>query len=582
MKKYFLIPVVLIFSNSFTSNAQPVVKQQSQLNAYFNFLNNAGFSGQVLVAEKGKLLYRKDFGYANKETLYPVSSTTSFNIGSLTKQFTATAILLLEQDGMLSTSDTLGKFWDTLSAEKKAISIHQLLTHTGGFQRQAFPTADIVSKNELLNKIFTEPLQRKPGTSFQYSNAGYEVLAAIIEKISGLPYKDFIRKKFIIPYGLTHTYFNTDDLFNLNHKIAIGYNEWKEINYPVVDLVNWNNTGASNILSTDNDMYNWFSLITSDKILSAVQTRKLFTPFTKTGEEEEYGYGWYITKTDDDKKLIYHGGDLSGFHSELLYYPENNRVVYIITNNELFGYGISKYRIEAAIPKILSGKKIDFPLKTIKIKTDALNKYCGAYELDSANSFKVWNNGGQLTIAAWGQTAINLLLSKKEKPGMNLDSVSEKSAQLIYSVIAGKDEIAKNMLSPENFEIYYPPLKEKYNGYSNVMGGNAVVSIGGTIPVYWRGGGIYRTYIKLKFPAGNNTFYMGWGPRGIYDVTANDDRPFPLIYPIVFLADNKYVVYDIDHSNATAIEFTRDQNSVVKNLSIKDDNGSIILFKKIK
>ncbi len=553
-------------------------QQINTLKEYFQFLENAGFSGQVQIAEKGQMIKRQDFGMANRETKQPVTSTTAFNIASLTKQFTATAILLLEQEGKLNCGDTLGKFWDTLSEEKKAISIHQLLTHKSGFKRQLFPTGGKISKTELISKIFTEPLQSKPGISFQYSNTGYEVLAAIIEHVSGISYTEFIRHKFILPYGLIHTYFNTDDLKDINHEIAIGYNEWKEINYPILDSQNWNNTGASNILSTDNDMMKWFSLILNNKVLSASQTQKLFS----AAENEEYGYGWYVTKTDDNERLIYHGGDLAGFHSELLYYPDRDRVIYIITNADLFGYGISKYRIEENVPKILRGESIDFPLNSVKYKPEILYKYCGTYQFDSSNYYKVWINGEQLTMGASGQTAINLSLSKKSRHKLNLDSVCQISFNLLNFVLDSTKENGKDILSGENFNFYFPFLKEKIISYSKAMDGMPVISVAGTIPAYWRGSGMCRTYLNLKFQAGSTPVYLGWGPKGLYDITFNDDRPFPLIYPLVCLSESNVLIYDIDHSNVTPIQFTLDQKKVIKSLSIKDDDGRILLFKKIK
>lgn len=561
---------------------QLLTNQPSQLKEYLSFLSNAGFSGQILVAEKGKILSNHAFGYSNKETMKRVTPTTAFNIASLTKQFTASAILWLEQNEKLKTSDTLGKFWDTIPVDKRGITIHQLLNHNAGFGRQVVKTVEIISKNELLGKLFSSNLKHKPGSAFQYSNSGYEILAAIVEKVSGISFKEFIRQTFIIPNNLTHTYFNTDNLVEINHEIALGYNEWEEVSNCYSPPANWNNTGASNILSTAEDLYKWFTLIKTDKILKSIQRNKLFSVSTKTDEDEEYGYGWYIAKTTTGKQLIYHGGDISGYHSEFRYFPEDDKTIIILTNQELFGFGIFKYRIASNIFKAISGTQIAFPTKTIKFKKDSLYKFCGIFQIDSINSFKIWINGDQLTLGASGQEAIDLLVPKATRIQSNLKAATENSLILINAVISGDDEKVKNIISTNSFEFFYSALKETYIAHSNAFGGIPVVSSLGTIPAYWSGDNTSRTYIKLDFPAGSSVFYFGWTPKDIYDVTANSDRPFPLIYPIIFTDTQKCFSYSLDNSYSTEMKFIENKNGIIIGMTISDENGVQLTFKKIK
>lgn len=563
--------------------AQLDAKQPAEkLNEYFDFIEHAGFSGQILVAEKDRIIASRSFGYANRETQYPVSTTTAFNIASITKQFTAVAILWLEQNNKLKTSDTLGKFWDTLNVEMQTISIHQLLTHTSGLPRQVVPTDALISKIELLSKIFATKLIDKPGNRFQYSNAGFSILAAIVEKTSGIPFEEFIRQKFIVPYKLTHTYFNADDLFPINHSIAIGYNEWSEVNNPANQVKSWATTGASNVLTTAEDIFKWFTLVRTARVLNATQTGKLFTSFVKTDEEEEHGYGWFITKSSDGKKQIYHDGDISGFHSEFNYYPENERVIYAIGNQELFGLGIfPKYRLTLNIFKILSGTPVSFPFRSVTPDKQVLARYCGTYQLDSDNFLKVWDNGGKLSVGVWGQKSIDLLVPKaSEIQGKHL-ALSEKSLALVTSASEGQDEVAKKILSPSQYDFYFAFLKEKINAYAAAMDGDVSISLGGTIPAYWQGRGSFRTYIKLKFNSGANLLYLGWNPNGLNDITINNDRPYPFIYPLISLSNENWLIYDLDNSKATTVQFVADVNSVIKELVIEDSNKAKATLKKV-
>lgn len=580
--EYRVYLLILIFCFPAISNAQTAARELDRLNQYFDFIEHAGFSGQVLVAEKDKILASRSFGYANRETQYPVSATTAFNIASITKQFTAVAILWLEQNNKLKTSDTLGKFWDTLNVEKRAITIHQLLTHTSGIPRQVIPTGSVISKNEVLKAIFASKLVDKPGNKFQYSNAGFSILAAIVEKTSGIPFEEFIRQKFIIPYKLFHTYFNADDLFKINHSIAIGYSEWSEVNNPTNQVKSWATRGASDILTTAEDLFRWFTLVRTSKILNETQTKKLFTSFVNTDEEEEHGYGWFITKSGDGKKQIYHDGDISGFHSEFNYYPENERVIYAIGNQELFGLGIfPKYRLTLNIYKILAGTPVSFPSNSVTRRKNELVKYCGTYQLDSVNFLKIWDNEGKLSVGAWGQRSLNLLVPKASEIQDKLISISEKSLALITSASKGQHETAKQILSPGQYDFYYTFLKEKINAYNTAMDGDVTFSLGGTIPAYWQGKGAFRTYIKLIFNSGTNLLYLGWNANGLNDITINNDRPYPFIYPLISLNNENWLIYDLDNAKATTVQFIADANSVVKEVVMEDNNKSRISLKKI-
>lgn len=581
MKKYIFSVFVFYFLGTLFSVAQGIDQKLIQLNTYFTFLNNAGFSGQILVAEKGRVLDSKVFGFANKETKYPISSTTAINIASLTKQFTAAAILWLEQSGKLKTTDSLGVFWNTLAPEKKSITIHHLLSHTSGFKRQVVPSNVQIGKDELLKQIFLSELISMPGKLFRYSNAGYEILAAIIEKVSGLSYKEFIHQKFIIPNKLEHTFFDTDDIARISQKIAFGYNEWKQVSNSINPKTNWNNTGAGNLLSTAEDLYKLFSLITTNKILNQYETNKLFTAAVKAYDDEEYGYGWFLYQDSDRKKLIYHGGDLTGFHAEFRYFPDDNRIIIVLSNQEVFRLGVFKYRIASALNKILSGNPVEFPKETKQPHIDSLYKYCGTYRLDSANSIKIWQDGERLKVGVWGQLAVNLLGGKATANKYKLDSISEVSKKLIHTLINEDVSMAEKLITPEEYKSYYSLLQNKYKDYFKAMDGNPSFSVGGTIPAYWNGEEFFRTYVKLKFATGECNFYLGWGPKGIHDVTINDDRPFSLIYTILFRDENQFLVYDLDNAFGTDIYFKIDLSAVVTALEIIDNKGVETSFGRV-
>lgn len=158
-----------------------------ELNEYIRSLEGFGFSGQVLVMEKGKLLLSKGYGAAKTNPLKPINVQTVFEIASLTKQFTAAAILHLEMEGKLKTEDALTKFFNNVPEDKAAITIQQLITHTSGLPRDVIQNSstEIVNREETVSRILSAKLTAKPGERYAYSNTGYHLLAAIIEKLSG-------------------------------------------------------------------------------------------------------------------------------------------------------------------------------------------------------------------------------------------------------------------------------------------------------------------------------------------------------------------------------------------------------------
>ena len=183
---------------------------KGKLSDYLNRASAYGFSGQVLIAENGKILLNQAFGYADKERRIASTPNTAFNIASLTKQFTATAILRLETDGKLKTFDTIGQYLENVPADKSNITIHQLLTHTSGLSRGSDGEKN-TTRDETVEKILKQSLAAKPGEQFHYSNNGYQLLAAIIEKVSGQTFASYLSEKLFKPSGMSQTGFYQDD-----------------------------------------------------------------------------------------------------------------------------------------------------------------------------------------------------------------------------------------------------------------------------------------------------------------------------------------------------------------------------------
>ncbi len=284
-----------------------------------------------LIAEKGNIIYQKAFGLSNLELKTPMKINQVFELGSITKQFTAIAILMLAEKGKLHLSDTLDKYiFDYPNGNK--ITIHHLLTHTSGVKNFTSVKGlhkiekEDLSPEELINFFKNEPIDFAPGEAFKYSNSGYVLLGHIIEQVSGEKYSDFISQHIFKTLGMTNSYYASNR--NVIENRASGYNK-KNGEYKNNRYISFNIPYAEgSLMSTTVDMFKWQKAITNNLLINQKTTQNAFTNYTlNTNKQINYGYGWHI-RTIDGMQSFEHGGSIMGFKSMGIYLPESD--IYII------------------------------------------------------------------------------------------------------------------------------------------------------------------------------------------------------------------------------------------------------------
>lgn len=298
-----------------------------------------GFSGSILIAKEGKIILNKGYGMADRENNIPYTSSTVSTTGSVTKQFTATAILKLVEMKKLKTTDPISYFFKNLPNDKKEITIHQLLTHSAGLiDGIGEGDFDDIPREKYFKALFATKLLQQPGSKYAYSNAGYSILARIIEISSRQDYERFLYQYLFKPAGMHQTgYFIPQWEDGL---IAKGYvhgiiNIGSMISrYQDMGKVAWTLKGNGGIHSTPEDMYKWYKALKSNKIISPPLFEKLTTPYILEyeGGTSYYGYGWAIQNSKSNTKIITHNGGNHIYFHDFIWLPEEDVLIILFTN----------------------------------------------------------------------------------------------------------------------------------------------------------------------------------------------------------------------------------------------------------
>lgn len=331
----------------------------TKIDTYLNASVKNGFSGSVLVAIKGKIILSKGYGWSDRNKKILNSSSSIFNIGSITKQFTGSAILKLVEEGEIKTSDKISQFYNEAPDDKKNITIHQLLTHTSGISnRTGGFRYDEASKEKFLNEFFNSKLQSPPGTKHQYANANYIMLAAILELVSKQDYGTFLHENLWMPSDMLNTgykgiTFNSERLahgyyFNITDGIWVDWGATQE--HLPYNNKHWYSIGKGDIHSSVEDLYKWHLALNDNRVLSS-KTRELQeTPHVAENDRatSHYGYGWAVFNSDRDSKVITHNGSNGIYFADFIRFIDEDVVIIYLTNTilgndtENVGWEISK------------------------------------------------------------------------------------------------------------------------------------------------------------------------------------------------------------------------------------------------
>ncbi|OOM80656.1 penicillin-binding protein 4* [Clostridium puniceum] len=296
------------------------------------------FSGSILIAKDDEVLLNKGYGIADYNKRLPNKPQTIFEIASLTKQFTATAILMLQEQKLLNVNDSLSTYISDYP-NGDDITIYNLLTHTSGIPDYLDYADSIDTENhnlvytpeELIKLFKNEPFNFNAGTSFEYSNSNYILLGYIIEKASNITYEDYIENNIIVPLNLTSTGFLSNETDVKNKSIGYYFiNKHSNEHAEAPKMEGLMSYSAGEIYSTSEDLLKWENALFSEELITKESLNEMFTPYLNN-----YGYGWFTYENEDEDKIVFHSGNLPGYTSFVEKNLDKNYLIIILCNENI-------------------------------------------------------------------------------------------------------------------------------------------------------------------------------------------------------------------------------------------------------
>jgi CubicO group peptidase (beta-lactamase class C family) len=367
------------------------VSQDKQIDALFKEWNTPNTPGaSVAVIQHGKLIFAKGYGIANLEYNIPIKPDTVFHVASVSKQFTAMAVVLLELEGKLSIDDDIHKYLPELPDYGAKITLRNLLQHTSGIRDQwqilalaGWDIQDVITQDQLLRMIFRQKeLNFPPGTRNLYSNAGFTLLAEIVTRVSGMPFPQFCAERIFTPLHMTHTHFH-QDLTQLVPGRAYSYGN-KATGFAAAPL-NYANVGATSLFTTASDLVLWLDNFRHPEVGGAAGVARMQEEgVLADGKHTHYGLGIALDAYRG-LQAISHGGGDAGYRSEVIWFPEQELGVAVISN---LG-SVNPDRLAKSVAEVylgdkmtpLEGKKNDAEPKYVSMDPQELEKFVGVYPI---------------------------------------------------------------------------------------------------------------------------------------------------------------------------------------------------------
>ena len=420
---------------------KPVVSGETgrRLDEYLSRLEKFGYSGGALAVRGKDVLLMKSYGPGDASRRVPLTTGSVYNLGSITKQFTAAAILTLEMQGRLSVTDPVSKYLGAVPADKSGITLHHLLTHSAGLESDFAPTDyDPVGRDEYVRRALQSKLLFAPGAGYEYSNAGYSLLAAIVEIVSGQGYEAYVTERVLKPAGMRETGYKLPKW--APDRIAHGYQEGQDwgtilerIQEP--DAPYWTLRGNGGLHTTLGDMLAWHRALATDVVLSADARAKYFKPYVAEGPAglSHYAYGWAVGKSARGTAVVQHNGGNGIYVAEFVRFPEEDAMLFVTSTDTT----IPATPVVENLETMLFGGTVVLPPRVVGLAADRLSALSGEWRLPGGGVLSVAVHDGALDVRPRGQEAFAALAALPPARAAWAAEVASRTAEIAAKAFAG-------------------------------------------------------------------------------------------------------------------------------------------------
>ena len=581
-----LVPLIvgLLFLPGFASpdsHSEPVASVASErLGEYLSRIEPFGFSGAVLVAKDGDILLNQGYGIADRSKEVPNSANTVFSTGSITKQFTAAGIMKLEMQELLHTFDPIAGYLPGVPSDKAGITIHQLLTHTAGITVSSGRDYDRIGRDEAVSTILAEPLRFAPGERFEYTNSGYTLLAAIIEKVSGQPYELFLRENLFEPAGMEFTGYRLPRW--QDRTVAHWYVGEVDNGTPLArPYPYWNLFGNGGILSTTEDMFRWHQALLDETVLSSEAKEKLFTP-----ELMYYAYGWDVRETEHGTLIEHNGGSMLGNSAEMLRYVDAGVAVVLFCNQSYSRRPTCELIKDKVVSLVFDGE-VTVPGAVDLTRPAETDLPWSEFELPSGGRLTASAESGFVTLAARGQDAVNVLLSAEPDETLTYDQLNRRPVAIFEAAARGDySELESSLAVSSPFGQRLEPKSERLyrarraidmvlrqaDEYAEALQTTEAV---GTVPSFLLKGGAVTT-VELRSSQGDSVFFrIAWFDKEVIDI-----GPVPSGHAfevrVLPVGRGEFIGYDIGTASGVRFDFLPAEVGSVASLSLDTNVGQLL------
>ena len=489
---------------------------RARVGAYMDRLAGVGYSGAVLVLRNGTPIVERAVGFANRDAGIRADTRTTWNLGSITKQFTAAAILRLEELGKLHTTDSITRWFPGAQGPKRQITVHQLLTHTAGFESDFAPTDYTPNtRDEYMQRMLGAPLQSPPGAEHSYANSGYSMLAAIIEIITGKDYEAALTDLVLAPAGMTETGYTRPNwpAARISHGYQNG-NDWGTIpdKLRVSGAPFWALRGNGGLQTTLADMTRWEKVATTNLVLTDSSRRKWMTGYVNEGAgDSRYAYGWAVHPSARGTRIVEHNGGNGIFVAEWKRFVDEGISIFLASSVA----ELKASPVVDDIEKAVFGGDYTLPPAVVPADAKTLAAVAGRWRTASGEAFDIDARDGRLVVRAGGPATWFMLTRGDTTQTTRSLELGVQSLVIVQAMAKGD---AKPLFDALKGREPLDDLTRQVQGLAadrtQRLGPLKAVTLLGSVPRERGGATMHVASVRLDYERAAVSNVLLWGPDG--------------------------------------------------------------------